>query len=196
MSQLWKFKVGDYVKIVTPRSADEGVIGKIQRKEGNTYKVTNSGWYTALDLKAVTKEEYERAYADSLPVLPGSPLDERLPAPATAPAAGLSAFAQAVQGDDSLAVALYEAAAMTKEAEDMHKRVDELEAQLAATEARLQAADTRIAWAEEILDTVEETAPKDWGGSSDPLPHDWYHAGQLVREYRAEYQKQATQATA
>jgi hypothetical protein len=43
-----------------------------------------------------------------------------------------SAFAQAAQGDNALAVAMYEAAVMTTEALEMHKRVDELEAQLAA----------------------------------------------------------------
>jgi hypothetical protein len=56
-----------------------------------------------------------------------------------------------------------------------------------ALREQLAAVQTRIAWADEILDMVESTAPKDWAGSTDPLPHDWYHAGQLVREYRAEY---------
>ncbi len=50
-----------------------------------------------------------------------------------------SAFAQAVQGDDRLAVALYEAAVMTREAELMHKRVDELEAELSQTRGQLAA---------------------------------------------------------
>lgn len=49
----------------------------------------------------------------------------------------LSAFARAAQGDPDLAVALYEAAAMTKEAEDMHKRVEALEAELARVKAAL-----------------------------------------------------------
>ena len=71
--------------------------------------------------------------------------------------------------------------------------IDDLRVKLVSVEAALAVAVNRVAWADEILDTVEETAPKDWAGSTDPLPHDWYHAGQLVREYRAEYPKmQAT----
>lgn len=59
------------------------------RKGDKFIKVVTSqefGLRKSQGFKLTVKEEYERANADALPVLPGSPLDERLSAPPHEPA--------------------------------------------------------------------------------------------------------------
>jgi hypothetical protein len=86
----------------------------------------------------------------------------------------LSAFARAAQGDPDLAVALYQASVMQKEAEDMHKRVDQLRD---ALEALLKVLEPSSKWATqaELLEYIE----KKHGG--DVLQAYWDAAGVLAQ---------------
>lgn len=186
--------IGDFVRVATKRSREFGRVSYVEKISGDHYKIADGFPYMAQELEPATRKEYE-AYIEA------TELEATAQPAASATAADGGDGFSGIERLEAYRDIFHDVIAghlestpevMAQRGLYLLKQIATLQAKLASAEAALAVAATRTAWADEILDTVEETAPKDWAGSTDPLPHDWYHAGQLVREYRAEYPKQAT----